>query len=107
LSPERETTIRRRENHSRDFRKADFRLRLRAGFTVPNFWRRDSNPRQTVYQTVALPLSYNEPAYAQNCDGELPPRLPAGSNLKLVRKPGFAPGPFASRAKMLLITPQS
>ena len=27
----------------------------------------------------------------------------AHRDLKLVRKPGFAPGPFASRAKMLLL----
>jgi len=64
-----------------------------------------------------------EPAHPQNRFGELPWRLLADSNLwwdelllapnigtarqrgptldRLVRKPGFAPAPFASQAKML------
>jgi len=35
-SPRQKTTIWRRENHLRDFHKADFGLRLRAGLSVPN-----------------------------------------------------------------------
>lgn len=59
--------------------------RLPAAFArgpgCPNssIWR-DSNPRPTVYQTVALPLSYLEPTRPQNPTGERPAWLLAGSN---------------------------
>jgi hypothetical protein len=35
-SPGQQTTLRRREKRWGDFRKADFRLRFRAGLAVPN-----------------------------------------------------------------------
>src|SRR5690349_16922195 len=57
------------------FRRAAFGLRSRAGHAVLNFFGgRDSNPRQTVYETVALPLSYIEPAHSQDRISELPTR---------------------------------
>ena len=61
------------------------------------------NRRPTVYETVALPLSYHETAHSQNGIGELPMRLLAGSNRKLVRQPGVAPGPSPSQGEMLLL----
>ena len=77
--------------------------RMRGPADLDLFGGRDSNPRQTVYETVALPLSYNEPAHPQDCIGELSVQLLADSDSKMVRKPGFAPGPSRSQREVLLL----
>jgi hypothetical protein len=97
-------TLGQREHHLRDTRKAALRLCLRADPAVPDCCVVVGiEPTSYGLKTVALPLSYIEPAHAQNCSRTLRMRLLAGSNSEMVRKPGFAPGPSPSQGEMLLL----
>ena len=84
MGSRQETTVCRRENHSRDFRRADFGLRLRAGLaTLNRVWDFSLFPNHgSVISRVRIRTAI-ESVHAQDDSDELSDLLRTGSKCEI------------------------